>query len=252
MGVREILTDLVKEQQSLDQFLQKISPRAWGKPTAAEGWSIQDLVSHLAQFEDLVAESVEDGIDPNATVAAAGSFETFIAQGLAKGSEMRPQDVIEWWRLSRARAMDALWAKETSDRVMWIGGECSAQLLATFRIMETWAHGLDVWDVMGDEENPVPETDRLRHIAFLAYKLLPLAHEQAGEPFEPVRVEVMGPNYAKWAFGPEDAPRLKGPAMQFARYVVHRSSREDAPDVVAEGEPAERALRLITAYLPPA
>ena len=249
--VREILTDLVKEQQSLDQFLQKISPREWGKATAVEGWSIQDLVSHLAQFEDLVAESVEDGVDPNVTVAEHGSFEAFVASGTAKGAEMRPQDVIEWWRLSRARAMDALWARESSDRVMWLGGECSARLMATYRIMETWAHGLDVWDVMGDEEHPVPETDRLRHIAFLAHRLLPLAFERAGETYAEVRIEVMGPDYAKWSFGPEGAPRIKGPAMQFARLAVQRSTLEACPDLTAEAEPAERALRLVTAYLTP-
>lgn len=249
--MREILTDLVKEQQTLDQFLQKINPREWGKATAAEGWSIKDLVSHLAQFEDLVADVIEEDAVPDDLIAEAGGFEAFVAQGPARGAEMRPQDVIEWWRLSRARAMDALWSLDSDDRVPWVGGECSARLLATYRIMETWAHGLDVWDVMGDEENPVPETERLRHIAFLAHKLMPLAFERAGEPFTDIRIEVMGPDYAKWSFGPEDAPRIKGPAMEFARLAVHRSTREECENLVAEGEAAEKALDIVSAYITP-
>jgi uncharacterized protein (TIGR03084 family) len=250
--MREILTDLVKEQQTLDQFLQKINPREWGKPTKAPGWSVKDLVSHLAQFEDLVAEVIEEGVVPDDLIGEAGGFDAFVAQGPAKGKEMRPQDVIEWWRLSRARAMDALWSLDEDDRMAWIGGECSAKLVATYRIMETWAHGLDVWDIWGDdEENPVPETERLAHIAFLAHKLLPLAFERAGETYEPVRIEVMGPDYAKWSFGPEGAPRIKGPAMEFARLAVHRSSLAECEGIVAEGEPAEHALKFVTAYITP-
>lgn len=251
--MREILTDLVKEQQTLDQFLQKINPREWGNPTKAKGWSIKNLVAHLAQFEDLTADTIEDDVVPNELIAEAGGFEAFVKAGIDKGKPMRPQDVIEWWRLSRARAMDALWSLEADDRVEWVGGDCSARTLATYRIMETWAHGLDVWDIWGnnDEEDMLPETERLKHIIFLSSRVLPVAFKQAGESFEPVRIEAMGPNYAKWSFGPVDAPRIKGPAMPMARYVVQRSTLKQAKaeGVVAEGEAAEKALELLTAYV---
>ena len=56
--VRTILSDLVAEQQSLDQYLQKIPVRDWGTPTAVQGWDIRDIVSHLAHFEELTAQTV--------------------------------------------------------------------------------------------------------------------------------------------------------------------------------------------------
>ncbi len=246
--MRAILTDLVAEQQSFDQYLQKIPPRDWKKPTAAKGWSIQNLVAHLAHLEDIATSAVDEGTDPNAEVARAGSFEKLVKEGLKKGDSMRPQDVIEWWRLSRAATMDALWLRESEDRVMWFGGELSAKLMATFRIMETWAHGLDVYDKHGVEVEPTP---RLKHVSFLGWKLLPVAFARAGEEFEPIRVEVMGPNYSKWSFGPEGAPKIKGPALEWCRYIVQRSPLKSCPGLVADGDVAEKALKLATAYITP-
>ena len=59
--MREILSDLVAEEQHLDQFLQGLSDREWKKPTPAAGWTIQDQVSHLAHVEGLAAEVLEQG-----------------------------------------------------------------------------------------------------------------------------------------------------------------------------------------------
>ncbi len=246
--MREILTDLVAEQQGLDQFLQKIAPRLWTQPTGAKGWSIHDLVSHLASIEELAAQAVIDGLDPNVMVAEAGSLNALVKEGVDRGKSMRPQDVIEWWRGARAQTMDALWNKEPGDRMHWFGGDVSAKMMATYRIMETWAHGLDVWDLYGDEETII-ETPRLQHIAFLGHHLLEVVFAQAGEEYEPVRLEVMGPGYAKWVFGPEDADKIKGPAIDWCRLVVRRAELKDLPDLETFGPAAERAIKRAAAYI---
>jgi hypothetical protein len=59
--MREILSDLVAEQQQLDQFLQTLRTRQWTIATPAVGWDIQDIVSHLAYTEALAAEVLEEG-----------------------------------------------------------------------------------------------------------------------------------------------------------------------------------------------
>ena len=196
-------------------------------------------MSHLASIEELAAQAASDGLDPNELVARAGSLNALVKEGVDRGKSMRPQDVIEWWRGSRAQTMDALWNKEPGDRMHWFGGDVSAKMMATYRIMETWAHGLDVWDIYGDEETII-ETPRLQHIAFLGHHLLELVFAQAGEEYEPVRLEVMGPGYAKWVFGPEDADKIKGPAIDWCRLVVRRAELKDLPDLEAFGPAAER------------
>jgi hypothetical protein len=61
--VREILSDLVAEQQFLDQYLQRISLKDWDRPTPAKGWTIRDTISHLADYEELASQVIAGTAD---------------------------------------------------------------------------------------------------------------------------------------------------------------------------------------------
>ena len=86
----------------------------------------------------------------------------------------------------------------------WFDWEVNAQLMVLLRLMETWAHGQDVFDALGVERLP---TARLKHVAFLCVTGRTLSFHAAGLPIpaEPFRVEVAGPDGEAWAWGPEDA-----------------------------------------------
>jgi uncharacterized protein (TIGR03084 family) len=120
----------------------------------------------------------------------------------------------------------------------------------TARLMEAWAHGLDVRAAL---DVPAVDTDRLRHIAFLGYRALPYAYTVAGREPPPgtLRVELTSPDGdATWAFGPDDATdRITGPAGQFCRLFAQRIARAEAPDLVAEGPAADAALDVARAFL---
>src|SRR3970040_2748970 len=110
---------------------------------------------------------------------------------------------------------------DASDRIEWIEGDMSARPFATFRLMEQWPHGLDSYATLGLE---VEDTSRIRHVCWLGWKTLPHAFKEAGEDYEPVRVEVIGPGYAKWVYGPSDTNQVvKGSASEWARVAVRRA-----------------------------
>ncbi len=254
--MREILSDLVAEQQSLDQFLQRVHEREWKLPTPAKGWTIHDTVSHLAAAETFSAIAITSG--PEFDVAGTvGDVQAWIDAGVAEGRKKRYQAVIEWWRNGRADVVDALSRMEGTDRVPWLYSTMSAKTFATMRLMETWAHGLDIKAAMNgrivldeDEEDPDADTPRLRHVAWLAHRLLPYAFEQAGEtyPAEGIRVQLMGPRYTSYVFGPEHTDNtIKGTATDFCRVAVHRVDVSDT-GLKAIGDGAETALRLLRAY----
>ena len=69
---------------------------------------------------------------------------------------MRPQDVIEWWRGGRAKVVEPLSHMNGEDRIEWIAGDMSARTFATFRLMETWMHGLDIYSTLGLEVEDTP------------------------------------------------------------------------------------------------
>lgn len=127
------------------------------------------------------------------------------------------------------------------------------------RLMETWSHGLDIKvailermtplpeeELEEDEEDSLADTARLRHIAWLGHKSLPFAFEEAGETFPDtgIRVELMGPRYAAWRFGPEDTDQvIRGMAGDWCRVVVQRQDASET-GLKAVGESAERALEI--------
>jgi uncharacterized protein (TIGR03084 family) len=246
--MREILADLVAEQQGLDQFLQSIDYRKWPTATPAAGWDIRDQVSHLASTEELAFGAIDEG---EAVVAAAlkahKTVDAFTAAGVARGREMRPGQVIEWWRHARADVVDALSRMTGRERVPWLAGDMSARTFATVRLMETWAHGLDIHAAVGAD--PV-DTTRLRHVAFLGWATLPFAFSAAGEEYpDPIRIELRAPAYQKWIFGPEEADNvITGEAGEWCRVVVRRADAADT-SLEATGEVAEGALQHAKAYL---
>lgn len=245
-AVREILSDLVAEQQFLDQFLQKIGQKDWERPTPAKGWSIRDTISHLADSAELAADALNGGSKVEA-YRTAPNLDTLRQEAVKKGRKMRYQDVIEWWRGGRAKVVEPLSKMEAENRIEWIAGSMSARTFATMRLMENWAHGLDIYAAMKAE---IEDTPRIRHVCFLGWKTLPYAFKAADMDYSPVRVEVMGPGYAKWVFGPADTDQvIKGPAGQFARLAVRRIKLKDAKNLKATGEIAETALEVVRAYL---
>lgn len=244
--MREILSDLVAEQQFLDQFLQKIGGKDWDKPTPRKGWSIRDTISHLADSAELAADALNGGTRIE-TYQTAPNLDVLRLDALKKGRKMRYQDVIEWWRGGRAKVVEPLSRMEAEDRVDWIAGSMSARTFATMRLMENWAHALDIYGAMKAE---VEDTARIRHVCFLGWKTLPYAFKVADKDYAPIRVEVMGPGYAKWVYGPADTDQLiKGPAGEFARLAVHRLRRKDAKNLNAMGDVAETALDVVRAYI---
>jgi uncharacterized protein (TIGR03084 family) len=126
----------------------------------------------------------------------------------------------------------------------------SAASMATARLMETWAHGLDVTDGL---RRPPSVSDRLRHIAHLGVRTRDFAFAQHGlvAPTEPFRVELTAPDGSTWGWGPEDATqRVTGPALDFCLRVTQRRHRADLA-LRATGADADRWLDLAQAFAGP-
>lgn len=243
--MREILSDLVAEQQFLDQSLQRIPIKNWDRVTPSKPWTVRDTISHLADFADLAADTLLGG-DKVKEWQKASDLDVLRQRAIQRGRTMRPQDVIEWWRGGRAKVVEPLSHMTEHDRVEWIEGSMSARTFATFRLMETWAHGLDIYRAL---EIEVEDTTRIRHICWLGWKTLPYAFKAAGLDYSPVRVEVIGPGYAKWVYGPEDTDDLiKGSASDWARVVVRRIKPKDVRLKVT-GETAQKAVEVAQAFL---
>jgi uncharacterized protein (TIGR03084 family) len=245
----ELVADLQHEQWDLQAVCASLTPDEWLTPTAARGWDVRDSIAHLADTDEIAIDTMDDGprsLNRFVTVLATGRDITL--WGVLRGRRRSGADVLAWWERVSADECERLNALDAAHRVPW-GLGMGRPAFITARLMETWAHGLDVRCAVGA---PAVDTDRLRHIAFLATRALPYAFSYSGRPLPatPLRVELDLPSGQRWTHGPEDAPdRITGPAGEYCRVFVQRLAIADAPGLTASGAGAREALLVARAFL---
>jgi uncharacterized protein (TIGR03083 family) len=236
----QLLDDLRNEQAVLDRLLADTSPTGWSRPTPADGWTVSDSVRHLIVSDRAAMASLELGRDP--------------LDGPGPGTALGPgggPELLPLWRATRDALRSALADHEERDRVPWGGRLMSVRSLATARLMECWAHGLDCFAAL---ETAPEDTDRLAHVAWLGWKTLPYAFAVAGvdppAPPQTLRLDLTLPSGRPWRIGPEGAAsHLRGRAGDWCRLVTHRVRSEPPTPLVAVGELAQASLLVGQAFL---
>jgi uncharacterized protein (TIGR03084 family) len=244
-----LVDDLAAEQDALVAVLESIEPDDWFRPTPAWSWDVRDTVSHLADTDELAIDTCIDGPRALAKVAArCASSEDLTLQGVLAGRRLTGAEVLAWWKRTQVVERDVLRSLDRAMRVPW-GLGMRPPSFATARLMEAWAHSLDVHAAL--DRDPF-DTDRLRHIAWIGVSALPYAYSKVGlaPPEAPLRIEITLPSGAPWTYGPEDAPdRITGSASEFCRVFVQRMSVDDATTLAAEGAGAQQTLRVARSFL---
>jgi uncharacterized protein (TIGR03084 family) len=243
MGIFE---DLGAEQERLEKILLGLDEAQWTSASGAQGWTIADVVLHLAQSEEAVEATVTRGTLRGGLGAAAGDTMDERAAEAVRMERAAPAQVLGRWQRARQGALAALRTADPDRPVPWVAGPLKPATLATTRLAEHWAHGLDITEPLGVE---FPDTDRLRHVAWLAHRTLPYALSVAGGTAAPVRVEVTAPDGADtWRFGPADADSaITGAAGEFCRVAVRRLDPART-GLRASGPHGATALRLVRTY----
>jgi len=241
--VPTIFDDLEAEQDRLEEILDGFDAAEWDMPSAAPGWTIADVILHLAQTEETVVQVVASTDEPvwrkgDATTDAY--VEVWVQSQRAPGLE-----TFERWKHARRAAVAALRATDPKRPLQWVTRPLRAQTLATTRLAEHWAHALDVTEPFGI---PLPDTDRLRHIAWLGHRTLPYAFELDGQEPHELYAELKSPRGETWTFGDAGAPsRVTGEASAFCRVGARRLAPAES-GLIAEGPYADAALRVLRNY----
>jgi uncharacterized protein (TIGR03084 family) len=250
--VDKVVAALAAQQDDLDAMVAALDDAGWATPSRCEGWTVSDVVLHLAQTNEMAIGSVEgrfeevaggmsEGLPPTSSVDESAGLLVAWERG-ASGPE-----VLARWRSSAAALRAGFEALDPSARVTWVAGELSAQTLATTRLAETWIHTGDVAGPLGHE---MPPDDRLWHIARLAWRTLPYAFAQAGyQPEGTVAFALEAPGGDMWVFDP-DVPadtRISGTALDLCTVAGQRADASDT-GLRGEGPDAAAVLDLVRTF----
>ena len=245
-----MVADLRAESDELDELVADLPAERWATATPVPGWTIAHQIAHLLWTDRVALIAVTDEAGFTAVLGAAAADPSgFVDEG-EQLAVTPPGALLADWRGTRVRLHDELLAVADGRKLPWFGPPMSAASMATARLMETWAHGLDVADTLGVKR---PATARLRSIAHIGVRTRDFAFAINGlaPPVEAFRVELRAPDGSTWTWGSDDAAqRVAGSAEDFCVLVTQRRPRA-ALDVTAEGADAQRWLTIAQAFAGP-
>jgi uncharacterized protein (TIGR03084 family) len=246
-----LLVDLTAESDELDALVAPLDAAGWRLPTPAAGWTIAHQISHLAWTD---RQAITAATDPDAFHAHLAAMmedaQGVLEAGAAEGGGADPAALLARWRDGRNKVRQVLRAVPPGGTIPWYGPPMRPGSMATARLMETWAHGLDVADALGVTK---ASSHRLRHVAHLGVRTRDFAYRNRGltPPTAPVRVVLTAPDGAEWTWGPDDAEQsVTGPALDFCLLVTQRRNRADL-NLIAKGSDADHWLNIAQAFAGP-
>jgi uncharacterized protein (TIGR03084 family) len=240
----DVIGDLEAELQRIEELLSSLDEPSWLAPSAAAGWSNADVVLHLAQSEEAVIDSTQ-GRSLLEGRAFVGNSVDEIMNNWVASERASPDVVFARWRTAWRGAVQGLRAADPQQPLPWVAAPLKPNAMATTRLAEHWAHILDVAGPLGLD---YPDTDRLQHIAWLAYRTLPYSFGVAGEEAADVYVELTAPSGATWTYGsPESASSIRGDAGAFCRVGARRLAAEES-GLQTTGPAGATAIRVLRNY----
>ncbi|MEM7303118.1 MAG: TIGR03084 family metal-binding protein [Pseudomonadota bacterium] len=243
--------DFLDESRSLDAIVGDLSDSDLQTVTQFNSWTIDDVLGHLHMFNVAADVSLTDpgtlGDFLKPVFEAIGSGKSLIdAQNLwldgLSGEKLRDD-----WRAGYEKTAAAFATADPKQRVEWAGPSMSARSSITARQMETWAHGQEVFDILGHKR---VDEDRIKNIAHLGVNTFGWTFVNRGEsvPEPAPHVVLTGPSGAVWTFNEEQSDnKVSGSATEFCQVVTQARNVADT-GIVTVGDTATRWMAIAQCF----
>jgi uncharacterized protein (TIGR03084 family) len=242
--MKTMIEDLRAEYAELAGLARTLTPAQWAERSAFYGWTAWDEIAHLCFFDEtaLLAATDADAFarDTAALTAQLATGREISAIAREKYRHLDGVALLAHREPISAQLVDALAALDAKARLPWYGPSMSARSFASARLMETWAHGQDVWDVVRRRR---PAGHRLRHIAHIGVTTFGWSFVNRKRPVPQVvpYVELQAPDGgAPWTWGDPASPEhVRGSALDFCLLVTQRRNLADTALVCTDGSARE-------------
>ncbi len=223
--------DFRDESEALYNLVKDLSDADYQQKTAFNGWTLNDVFEHLHMWNWAANESLVN----------EKNFLTFLDEvmgGVAQGKSLKDYERV-WIKGLAGRALLETWRAFYLDmaarfentapklRLKWAGPDMSARSSITARLMETWAHGQEVYDQLGTVRK---NHDRIKNIAILGVNTYGWTYACRGEtPLGDMPYLCLSaPSGEVWEFGdPTQNDRIEGVAEEFCQVVTQTRNIAD-------------------------
>ncbi|PHR92836.1 MAG: TIGR03084 family protein [Robiginitomaculum sp.] len=246
--------DFADESEALYQLIKDRNDEALGLCTQFKFWTIEDIISHLHVWNYAADLSLNDEEGFN-------EFLTQVMQALPTGNlrafeenwldGLKGRELVQTWREFYRGMNTRFSAADPKLRVMWAGPSMSVRSSITARLMETWAHGQAVYDVLGVTRM---DEDRIKNIVVLGVNTFEWTFKNKGEPVPEHMpyVRLTAPSGQSWQYGtPDNDDRITGLASEFCQVVTQTRNIADT-SLKARGDVAKHWMRIAQCFAGPA
>jgi uncharacterized protein (TIGR03084 family) len=222
--------DFRDESEALYRLMQPLETEAFGAVTQFKQWTFDDILGHLHLWNYAADLSLTDEAAFQSFIGqvfqyvASGSLRSFETQWLAG---LGGRELLEQWHGFVLEMSERFEAADPQARVKWAGPDMSVRSSITARLMETWAHGLAVYDALGVER---VDTDRIRNIAVLGVNTFGWAfkNRRLEVPAQMPYLRLTAPSDEIWEWGEaSEKERVEGSATEFCQVVTQTRNVAD-------------------------
>jgi uncharacterized protein (TIGR03084 family) len=243
--------DFEDESAALAELILPLDDRDFEQITLFKNWTINNILRHLHVWNIAASRSIE-GED------AFGSFMRELMQG-ERGRRFTEYEAVfldglsghvllDAWRTQFEALAKSFSATDPKARLKWVGPDMSAISSITARLMETWAHGQAVCDVLGAER---VDTDRIGNIVRLGVNTFGWTFKnRKEEPPGPMpRLKLIAPSGAIWEYGEGD-DLIEGSATEFCQVVTQCRNIADT-SLAVSGDVAQQWMAVAQCFAGP-
>lgn len=231
--------DLLAEARDLDAILEQLSDEDWSRTTTFMEWTPWDVVAHLHYF-DLVSLAALEGDETFVRERDAlmkrvmdGGTNKEIARERFSG--IKAKDLRARWLESCNEMSTQLGESDPKRRLPWFGPDMGVRMFTTARYMEAWAHGQEIYDLLGVERT---YNDRIKNICAIGIKTFgwTFVNRKLDIPGPAPYVRVIAPSGEIWEWNDvSDEERITGAASDFCHVVTQgRNVAETKLEVVGD------------------
>ncbi|MGB2220291.1 MAG: TIGR03084 family metal-binding protein [Henriciella sp.] len=220
--------DFKAESEALFKLLKDTETARFDEATQFKSWTINAVLQHLYFWNEMAGLQIKNEgllVERMAGVAAhPGGMRGFEADHFAGLSAHK---LLDAWIENAIETANIFADADPKTRLKWAGPDMSARSSITARLMETWAHGQEVYDHLGVVRQ---NADRIQNIVILGVNTFgwTYATRKQTPPGPMPHLRLTAPSGAIWTYG-EDGSQdtITGLAEEFCQVVTQTRNIAD-------------------------
>jgi len=245
--------DFRDESDALYRLLEPLKDEDFDRVTQFKNWTINNVLGHLhfwnaaadltlkdsAAFDELLQQVAAHVVNND-----IHRFESIWLKGL------KNRELLNEWHTLYLTVSDRYAAADPKKRVKWGGPDMSVRSKITARLMETWAHGQEIYDLLGVKRI---DTDRIKNIAMLGVNTFGWSFVCRGmePPGNPPYVNLTAPSGDRWEWNePSEENRIEGLSTEFCQVVTQVRNIADT-DLELKGDVSVQWMSIAQCFAGP-